>query len=83
MRMMMMRMRMRMRMRMMMMDEEEEDIDLVLKLGKLIELLLTHESLEGESILSLINQLLKALENSSIEKSKHHRLMISIKIGIK
>ena len=41
----------------------------------MIELFLTQEFLEGESILSLINQLLKTLP---IEKSKQHRLKVLV-----
>ena len=44
---------------------EEENINLVLKLEKLIELFLTQEFLEGESILSLINQQLRQLRNQA------------------
>ena len=51
---------------------EEENIDLVLKLEKLIEIFLNREFLEREYILSLINQ----LDNSTIEKSKQHRLKV-------
>ena len=44
----------------------------------MIEQFLIQEFLEGESILSLINQLLEALENFPIEKLKQHRLKVLV-----
>ena len=56
----------------------EEYIDTVLKLEELIDTLFTDEFLEGNPILPMIDELRAAIENSSITKSKQHRLRMLI-----